>query len=137
MIAIAIATDIRHIELQNVTSFMELLISKCIEPWLESEPPEVDAAVNICKRHIFETLCKLVANRLRDRGFYIQTKDGTKAPLYTDKKIAWNTIFDDLEYFFKPEFLNHPNISKERSLDMLWNRSEYYVLIKPGRMPDF
>jgi len=104
---------------------------------MESETPEIDAAMNICKRHIFETLCKLIANRLRDRGFDVQTKDGKKAPLYTDKKIPWNAIFDDLEYFFKPEFLNHPNISKERSLDMLWNRCEYFVLIKPGRMPDF
>lgn len=129
--------DIRHIELQNVTTFLELLISKYIKPWMESESPEIDAAMNICKRHIFETLCKLIANRLRDRGFDVQTKDRTKAPLYTDKKIPWNAIFADLEYFFKPEFLNHPNISKERSLDMLWNRCEYFVLIRPGRMPDF
>jgi len=129
--------DIRHIELQNVTTFLELLITKYIKPWIESENPEIDAAMNMCKRHIFETLCKLVANRLRDRGFDVQTKDGTRAPLYTDKKIPWNAIFDDLELFFKPEFLNHPNISKERSLDMLWNRSEYFVIIKPGRMPDF
>ena len=129
--------DIRYIELQNVATFLGLLISKYIKPWMESESPEIDAAMNICKRHIFETLCKLIANRLRDRGFDIQTKDGTKAPLFTDKKIPWNSIFADLEYFFKPEFLNHPNISKERSLDMLWNRSEYFVLIKPGRMPDF
>ena len=130
-------TDIRHIELQNVTTFLELLITKYIKPWMESKSPEIDAAMNICKRHIFETLCKLIANRLRDRGFDVQTKDGKKAPLYTDKKIPWNAIFDDLEYFFKPEFLNHPNISKERSLDMLWNRCEYFVIIRPGRMPDF
>jgi len=129
--------DIRHIELQNVTTFLELLISKYIKPWMESESPEIDAAMNLCKRHIFETLCKLVANRLRDRGFDVKTSDGTKAPLYTDKKIPWNAIFSDLEYFFKPEFLNHPSISKERSLDMLWNRSEFFVLIRPGRMPDF
>jgi len=129
--------DIRHIELQNVTTFLELLISKYIKPWMESESPEIDAAMNLCKRHIFETLCKLVANRLRDRGFDVKTSDGTKAPLYTDKKIPWNAIFSDLEYFFKPEFLNHPSISKERSLDMLWNRSEFFVLIRPGRMGDF
>jgi hypothetical protein len=129
--------DMRNTELKNVTTFLELLISKYIKPWMEAEPPEIDAAMNICKRHIFETLCKLIANRLRDRGFDIQTKDGTKAPLYTDKEIPWNSIFDDLEYFFKPVFLNHPNISKERSLDMLWNRCEYFVLIRPGRMPDF
>ena len=79
----------------------------------------------------------MVANRLRDRDFDILSTDGTKAPLYTNKKIPWNAIFEDLEYFFKPEFLNHPNISQERSLDMLWNRCEYFVLIKPGRLPEF
>ena len=129
--------DMRSSELKNVTTFLEVLISKRIKPWMEAALPEIDAAMNICKRHIFETLCKLIANRLRDRGFDIQTKDGTKAPLYTDREIPWNSIFDDLEYFFTPEFLNHPNISKERSLDMLWNRCEYFVLIRPGRMPDF
>ena len=134
---LAAGKDIRHIELQNVTTFLELLITKYIKPWMESESPEIDASMNICKRHIFETFCKLIANRLRDRGFDVQSKDGKKAPLYTDKKIPWNAIFDDLEYFFKPEFLNHPNISKERSLDMLWNRCEYFVIIRPGRMPDF
>ena len=129
--------DFRHIELQHVTTFLELLITKFIKPWLESEPPEIDAAMNLCKRHIFETLCKLVANRLRDRGFNVQTKDGTRAPLFTDKKIPWDSIFNELEYFFKPEFLNHPNISKERGLDILWNRTEFFVIMRPGRMPDF
>ena len=127
----------RHLELQNATMFFELLITKYIKPWIDSEPAEIDAAMNVCKRHIFETLCKLVANRLRDRDFDILSTDGTKAPLYTKKKIPWNAIFEDLEYFFKPEFLNHPNISQERSLDMLWNRCEYFVLIKPGRLPEF
>jgi hypothetical protein len=130
-------TNFRHFELQNTTSFLELLIIKIIKPWLESETPEIDAAVNLCKRHIFETLCKLIANRLRNRGFDIKTKDGTKAPLYTNKKIPWNAVFDDLEYFFKPEWLNHPMMAKERSLDVLWERCDYYVLTHPGKVPNF
>lgn len=129
--------NFRHLERQNVRTFFDLLISKHIKPLLESATPEVDAAMNICRRHIFETLCKLVANRLRDKGFDVQTKDGKKAPLFTDKKIPWSSIFEEIEPFFKPSFLNHPNIAKERSLDMLWNRVEYFVLVKPGRMPYF
>ena len=84
----------RHFELQNATMFFELLITKYIKPWIDSEPAEIDAAMNVCKRHIFETLCKLVANRLRDRDFDILSTDGTKAPLYTKKKIPWNAIFE-------------------------------------------
>jgi len=129
--------NFRHLEFQNVQTFLDLLIAKHIKPWMESSEPEIDAAMNVCKRHIFETLCKLVAQRLRDKGFDIPTKDGLKAPLYTDKKIPWNPIFDELSPFFTPSFLNHPNIAKERGLEMLWNRSEYYVLVKPGKMPPF
>lgn len=129
--------NFRHYELQNVKTFFDLLITKHIKPWMESPDPEVNAAMNVCRRHIFETLCKLVANRLRDKGFDVQSKDRTKAPLYTDKKIPWSLVFEEIEPFFKPAFLNHPNIEKERSLDMLWNRVEYFVLVKPGRMPYF
>ena len=81
-------------------------------------PPEVDAAMNICKRHIFETLCKLIAKILRNMDFDIQTKEGSRAPLYTNKKIPWSLIFDEIKPFFNPHFLNHPNIEKERSLDL-------------------
>jgi len=129
--------NFRHLEFQNVLTFFDLLITKHIQSWMESSEPEIDAAMNVCKRHIFETLCKLIAHRLRDKGFDILTKDGLKAPLYTNEKIPWNAIFDDLAPFFTPTFLNHPNIAKERSLDMLWNRAEYYVLVKPGKMPPF
>lgn len=129
--------NFREHERQNVEMFFDLIITKYIRPWMESSPPEIDAAMNVCKRHVFETLCKLVANRLRDKGFDIQAKDGTKAPLHTSKKIPWTSIFDEISPFFNPAFLNHPNIEKERSLDMLWNRAEYYVLVKPGRMPYF
>jgi ParB-like chromosome segregation protein Spo0J len=130
--------DYRHLELQNVTAFLELLITKYIKPWMETgESAKIDASMNLCKRHIFETLCKLIANRLRDRDFDIVSKDGKKAPLFTDKKVPWKQLFDDLELFFNPDFLNHPNISQERSLGELWNRSEYYVITRPGRFPNF
>ena len=130
--------DYRHLELQNVTTFLELLITKYIKPWMETgESTKIDASMNLCKRHIFETLCKLVANRLRDRDFDIISKDGKKAPLYTDKKIPWTQLFNDLELFFNPDFLNNPIISQERSLNHLWERSEYYVITRPGRFPSF
>ena len=130
--------DHRHLELQNVTTFLELLITKYIKPWMESaDSANVDAAMNLCKRHIFETLCKLVANILRDRDFDITSKDGKKAPLYTKNKVPWNKMFDDLEYFFNVDFLNNPIISQERSLSHLWDRCEYYVITRPGRLPNF
>jgi ParB-like chromosome segregation protein Spo0J len=130
--------DYRHLELQNVTAFLELLITKYIKPWMETgESAKIDASMNLCKRHIFETLCKLIANRLRDRDFDITSKDGKKAPLFTDKKIPWKQLFDDLELFFNPDFLNNPIISQERSLSHLWDRSEYYVITRPGRLPNF
>ena len=130
--------DHRHLELQNVTAFLELLITKYIKPWTESaDSTNVDAAMNLCKRHIFETLCKLVANTLRDRDFDITSKDGKKAPLYTKNKVPWNKVFDDLEYFFNVDFLNNPIISQERSLSHLWDRCEYYVITRPGRLPNF
>ena len=130
--------DYRHLELQNVTAFLELLITKYIKPWMETgESAKIDASMNLCKRHIFETLCKLIANRLRDRDFDITSKDGKKAPLFTDKKVPWKQLFDDLELFFNPDFLNNPIISQERSLSHLWDRSEYYVITRPGRLPNF
>jgi len=130
--------DYRHLELQNVTTFLELLITSYIKPWMESgNSVNIDAAMNLCKRHIFETLCKLIANRLRDRDFDITSKDGKKAPLYTNKKIPWKQLFEDLEYFFNPDFLNNPIISQERSLSHLWDRCEYYVITRPGRLPNF
>jgi len=129
--------DWRDKERENVRMFFDLLITKHIKPWMEKSSPEIDAAMNVCRRHIFETLCKLVATRLRNRGFDIHTKDGTRAPLYTDKKIPWHEIFTEIEPFFNTEFLQHPNIEKERSLEMLWNRVEYFVVVKPGRMPYF
>ena len=128
----------RHLELQNVTTFLELLITSYIKPWMESgNSVNIDASMNLCKRHIFETLCKLMANRLRDRDFDITSKDGKKASLYTDKKIPWKQLFDDLELFFNPNFLNNPIISQERSLSHLWDRCEYYVITRPGRLPNF
>lgn len=131
-------SDYRHLELQNVTTFFELLITKYIKPWMESgNPANIDASMNLCKRHIFETLCKLIANRLRDRDFDITSKDGKKAPLYTQKKIPWTQLFEDLEYFFNPDFLNNPIIAQERSLSHLWDRCEYYVITRPGRLPNF
>lgn len=130
--------DYRHLEFQNITTFLELLITSYIKPWMESgNSVNVNASMNLCKRHIFETLCKLIANRLRDRDFDIASKDGTKAPLYTNKKIPWTQLFNDLEYFFDPNFLNNPIISQERSLNHLWNRCEYYVITRPGRLPNF
>ena len=101
------------------------------------ESVNIDAAMNLCKRHIFETLCKLIANRLRDRDFDITSKDGRKAPLYTNKKIPWTQLFNDLEYLFNPDFLNNPIVSQERSLSHLWDRCEYYVITRPGRLPNF
>ena len=131
-------TDYRHLELQNVTTFLELLITSHIKPWMESgDSVNIDASMNLCKRHIFETLCKLIANRLRDRDFDITSKDGKKAPLYTNKKIPWEQLFEDLELFFNPDFLNNPIISQERSLSHLWDRCEYYVINRPGRLPNF
>ena len=131
-------TDYRHLELQNVTTFLELLITSHIKPWMESgDSVNIDASMNLCKRHIFETLCKLIANRLRDRDFDITSKDGKKAPLYTNKKIPWKQLFGDLELFFNPDFLNNPIISQERSLSHLWDRCEYYVITRPGRLPNF
>jgi len=130
--------DYRHLELQNVATFLELLLTKYIKPWMETgESAKIDASMNLCKRHIFETLCKLLADRLRDRDFDIKSKDGKKAPLFTDKKIPWKQLFDDLELFFNPDFLNNPIISKERSLDHLLDRCEYYVITRPGRLPNF
>jgi hypothetical protein len=130
--------DYRHLELQNITTFLELLITSYIKPWMESgESVNIDAAMNLCKRHIFETLCKLIANRLRDRDFDITSKDGRKAPLYTNKKIPWTQLFNDLEYLFNPDFLNNPIVSQERSLSHLWDRCEYYVITRPGRLPNF
>lgn len=130
--------DYRHLELQNVTTFLELLITSHIKPWMESgDSVNIDASMNLCKRHIFETLCKLIANRLRDRDFDITSKDGKKAPLYTNKKIPWKQLFEDLELFFNPDFLNNPIISQERSLSHLWDRCEYYVITRPGRLPNF
>ena len=130
--------NFRHLEQQNVAAFLQLLITKYIKPWMETgESAKIDASMNLCKRHIFETLCKLIANRLRDRDFDITSKDGKKAPLYTDKKIPWKQLFDDLELFFNPDFLNNPIISQERSLSHLWDRSEYYVITRPGRLPNF
>ena len=102
-----------------------------------ADSTNVDAAMNLCKRHIFETLCKLVANALRDRDFDITSKDGKKAPLYTKNKVPWNKVFDNLEYFFNVDFLNNPIISQERSLSHLWDRCEYYVVTRPGRLPNF
>ena len=130
--------DYRHLELQNVTIFLELLITSYIKPWMESgESVNIDAAMNLCKRHIFETLCKLIANRLRDRDFDIISKDGKKAPLYTNKKIPWKQLFNDIELFFNPDWLNNPNVSQERSLNHLWERNMYYVISNPGRLPPF
>ncbi len=130
--------DYRHLELQNVTAFLDLLITSHIKPWMESgNSTNIDASMNLCKRHIFETLCKLIANRLRDRDFDITSKDGKKAPLYTNKKILWKQLFEDIEYFFNPDFLNNPIISQERSLSHLWDRCEYYVITRPGRLPGF
>ena len=130
--------DFRHLELQNVTAFLELLITKYIKPWMESgDVAKIDASMNLCKRHIFETLCKLVGDRLRDRDFDIISKDGTRAPLYTQKKVPWKQVFDDLELFFNPDFLNNPIIAKERSLQQLWERCEYYAITRPGRLPNF
>jgi len=130
--------DYRHFELQNVTAFLEMLITLYIKPWVESGNSEnIDASMNLCKRHIFETLCKLMANRLRDRDFDITSKDGKKAPLYTDRKIPWKQLFEDMELFFSPNFLNNPIISQERSLSHLWDRCEYYVITRPGRLPSF
>ncbi len=130
--------DYRHLELQNVTTFLELLITSYIKPWMESgESVNIDAAMNLCKRHIFETLCKLIANRLRDRDFNIISKDGKKAPLYTNKKIPWKQLFNDIELFFNPDWLNNPNVSQERSLNHLWERNMYYVISNPGRLPPF
>ena len=102
----------RHLELQNVITFLEMLITLHIKPWMESgNSTNIDGAINLCKRHIFETMCKLMVNRLRDRDFDITSKDGKRAPLYTDKKIPWNQLFDDLKLFFNPVFLNNPMIS--------------------------
>ena len=130
--------DYRHLELQNVTTFLELLITSYIKPWMESgNSVNIDASINLCKRHIFETLCKLMANRLRDRDFNITSKDGKKAPLYTNKKIPWKQLFDDVELFFNPDFLNNPIISQERSVSHLWDRCEYYVITRSGRLPNF
>lgn len=130
--------DYRHLELQNVTTFLEMLITLYIKPWMESgDSTNIDASMNLCKRHIFETLCKLIANILRDRDFDITSKDGKKAPLYTNKKIPWKQVFEDVELFFNPDFLNNPNISQERSLSHLWDRCEYFVITRPGRMPNF
>jgi hypothetical protein len=129
--------NLRHLEFQNVMTFFDLLITKHILPWIELPQPEIDAPMNVFKRHIFETFCKLIAQRLRDRGFDIQSKDGTKSPLFTEKKIPWNSIFEEIQPFFTPSFLNNPTIAKERSLDVLWNRIEWFVLVKPGRMPPF
>jgi hypothetical protein len=117
--------------------FFDLLISKHIKPWMENREPEIDSAMNVCRRYIFEMLCKLVSIRLRDIGFDIKTKDGSKAPLYTDRKIPWTELFEEIKPFFTPAFLTNPSISNERSIDLLWNRIEYYVLVKPGRMPSF
>ena len=130
--------DYRHLEFQHVTAFLELLITKYIRPWMETgESAKIDASMNLCKRHIFETLCKLIANRLRDRDFDIVSKDGKKAPLYTDKKIPWKQLFNDLELFFNPDWLNNPMVSQERSLNILWERNMYYVMSNPGRLPPF
>lgn len=129
--------NFRQNEYENVKMFFDLLISKYIKPWLEKPNPEIDSAMNVCRRHVFEILCRLVATRLRNKGFDVKSKDGTKASLFADKKIPWSDIFDEIKPFFTPEFLTHENIEKERSLDMLWNRVEYYVLVKPGRMPFF
>lgn len=60
-----------------------------------------------------------------------------KSPLYTDKKIPWKRLFVDIELFFNPDFLNNPIISQERSLSHLWDRCEYYVITRPGRLPTF
>ena len=128
----------RHLELQNVITFLEMLITLHIKPWMESgNSTNIDGAINLCKRHIFETMCKLMVNRLRDRDFDITSKDGKRAPLYTDKKIPWNQLFDDLKLFFNPIFLNNPMISQERSLNHLWARCEYYAISRPGRLPSF
>jgi len=130
--------DYRHLELQNVTTFLELLITSYIKPWMESgNSVNIDASMNLCKRHIFETLCKLIANRLRDRDFDVTSQDGRKAPLYTNKKIPWKQLFEDIELFFNPDFLNNPIISQERSLSLLWDRCEVYVITRPGRLPNF
>jgi len=130
--------DYRHLELQNVTTFLELLITSYIKPWMESgNSVNIDASMNLCKRHIFETLCKLIANRLRDRDFDVTSQDGKKAPLYTNKKIPWKQLFEDIELFFNPDFLNNPIISQERSLSLLWDRCEVYVITRPGRLPNF
>ena len=132
------STDYRHLELQNVNTFLELLIALHIKPWIESgSPTSIDAAMNLCKRHIFETMCKLIASRLRDRDFDIVSKDGKRAPLYTNKKVPWKQLFEDIKYFFNPDFLNNPIISQERSLIHLWSRCEYYVITRPGRLPSF
>jgi hypothetical protein len=124
-------------EYENVKIFFDLLISRYALPWMQSSKPKIDPAMSICRRHVFETLCRLMAVKLRDKGFDIKTKDGTRAPLFTDKKVPWTNIFEELRLFFTPDFLVDDMISKERSLDVLWNRVEYYVLVKPGRMPAF
>ena len=129
--------NFRRNEYANVRMFFDLLISKHIKPWMENREPEIDSAMNVCRRYIFEMLCKLVSIRLRDIGFDIKTKDGSKAPLYTDRKIPWTELFEEIKPFFTPAFLTNPSISNERSIDLLWNRIEYYVLVKPGRMPSF
>jgi hypothetical protein len=129
--------NFRRNEYENVKMLFDLIISKHIKPWMERSEPEIDAAMNVCRRHIFEIFCKLLALRLRNKGFDIKTKDGSKAPLFTERKIPWTDIFEEIQPFFTPAFLNNPNIANERSLDTLWNRVEYYVIVKPRRMPDF
>ena len=129
--------DFKHNQRKNVQVFFDLLITKYIKPWMEEDPTQVDAAMSICRRHIFEILCKLIAIKLRNNGFEIKNKEGTKAPLYSNKKVPWSTIFDEIKPFFTPEFLTHPNVEQERSLDVLWNRVEYYVVVRPGMLPPF
>lgn len=129
--------NFRRNEYENVKIFFDILISKYIKPWMNKEEIDIDYAMILCKRHVFEALCKLVSMMLRDKGFDVKTKDGTKAPLFTDRKIPWTELFDEIDVFFNPEFLMHNAISQERSMEVLWNRIEYYVILHPGRMPTF
>ena len=50
----------------------------------------------------------------------LTSKDGKKAPLFTDKKVPWKQLFDDLELFFNPDFLNNPLISQRKKFEIIF-----------------